>query len=229
MTGTDKPASNLIIKDINGGFAAQDLGITADVAASSVTSTELYRIETVGDALHAIQYATQVQLNDAGTYEQVRDANGRYVYNDGDVSGVVADGKRIQLTAEGGSGHHRAAQTAQTRPSTSASSTPTPSTKKPTPASSAPSASSAASHRHAQDAQRWQGVAGGVIQIEAGDGTPGQAGTGTTTQIDLTGAETLQEVLDAINATTNTSKVVAEISSSASAWSSATCRAARVR
>jgi len=50
------------------------------------------------------------------------------------------------------------------------------------------------------------GVGLGTVEITAGDGT--------VTAIDLQGAETLQDLLDAINATTATSKVRAELSSS---------------
>lgn len=51
-----------------------------------------------------------------------------------------------------------------------------------------------------------KGVGSGTIQLRAADGT--------TTALDLSGAETVQDVLDAINATTGVSKVRAELSGS---------------
>ncbi len=51
-----------------------------------------------------------------------------------------------------------------------------------------------------------KGVGAGAIRITAGNGT--------TTALDLSGAETVQDVLDFINATTNVSKVRAELSRS---------------
>lgn len=49
-------ASNFKIEDVS-GFAAADLGITADVAATAVGGANIYRVDTIGGVLRAIQYA----------------------------------------------------------------------------------------------------------------------------------------------------------------------------
>lgn len=72
--GTDR---NLRIEDVK-GYAAADLGITADTAESGVTGRGIYRIETIGDVLRAIQYA---------------EGNNGYV-----TAALSADGKGITIT-----------------------------------------------------------------------------------------------------------------------------------
>ncbi|MBU0719274.1 MAG: flagellar filament capping protein FliD [Planctomycetes bacterium] len=47
---------NLIIEDVS-GFAAADLGIAANVDADRIQGRNIYRIKTVGDVLNAINYA----------------------------------------------------------------------------------------------------------------------------------------------------------------------------
>lgn len=54
--GSKGTESNLIIEDVD-GYAAADLGIVADTTENGVTGAEIYRIETIGDVLRAIQYA----------------------------------------------------------------------------------------------------------------------------------------------------------------------------
>jgi flagellar hook-associated protein 2 len=70
-------SSNLQVEDVT-GHAAADLGITADTQDSAVTGAKVYRVETMGDVLRAIQYA---------------EGNNGYV-----TAGLSADGKGISLT-----------------------------------------------------------------------------------------------------------------------------------
>ncbi|HSW44274.1 MAG TPA: flagellar filament capping protein FliD [Phycisphaerae bacterium] len=53
---TGRTSSNLKIEDVS-GYAAADLGIVADVAASSVRGAGVYRMDTLGAVVKAIQYA----------------------------------------------------------------------------------------------------------------------------------------------------------------------------
>lgn len=72
--GTEK---NLKIEDVN-GKAAMDLGIAVDVAENGATGQAIYRVESIGDVLRAIQHA---------------EGNNGYV-----TASVSADGKGITLT-----------------------------------------------------------------------------------------------------------------------------------
>ncbi len=70
-------ASNLKIEDI-AGYAAADLGIVADTEEDAITGTEIYRVDTIGAVLRAIEYA---------------DGNESYL-----TAEISADGKGIVLT-----------------------------------------------------------------------------------------------------------------------------------
>ena len=59
---SDGTLSNFIIEDVTGS-AAEDLGITADVAADSVTGVGIHRMNTLGDVIRAIENA---EGNEAG-------------------------------------------------------------------------------------------------------------------------------------------------------------------
>ncbi len=54
---TGENAKNLKIEDVS-GFAAADLGIAQDVAGTSIQGRDIYRVATVGDLVRAINYAT---------------------------------------------------------------------------------------------------------------------------------------------------------------------------
>lgn len=69
--------SNLRIEDVK-GYAAADLGILIDTRDNGATGQQIYRVETVGDVLRAIQYA---------------EGNEGYV-----TASLSADGKGITLT-----------------------------------------------------------------------------------------------------------------------------------
>jgi flagellar hook-associated protein 2 len=49
-----KRASNFIIEDLNGGHAAADLGIVGNVAGKSINGDQIWRMETLGDVINAV-------------------------------------------------------------------------------------------------------------------------------------------------------------------------------
>ncbi len=74
--------SDFIIEDLEGGFAAADLGIDSSSGADSIVGTQIYRMETLGDVVNAINNhfdndgKVQVSINAAGTGLQVSDFTG---------------------------------------------------------------------------------------------------------------------------------------------------------
>ena len=63
MDSTGTTTSNLKIEDVS-GHAAADLGIVADVAESTVRGADVYRMDTLGALMGAIQYAEDQSGND---------------------------------------------------------------------------------------------------------------------------------------------------------------------
>lgn len=54
-TGADgERLSNFIVEDLNGGHAAEDMGIVADVDGSTISGERIWRMDTVGDMVNAI-------------------------------------------------------------------------------------------------------------------------------------------------------------------------------
>ncbi len=84
IADTSGGTSNLKIEDVSGDAAA-DLGILTDIAANGLTGSVIYRIDSVGGVLRAIQYA---------------------VNNDGALSAAVHDptGNGLALTDNSGGG-----------------------------------------------------------------------------------------------------------------------------
>jgi flagellar hook-associated protein 2 len=71
------------IEDLDGGFAARDLGIVADTLGNLAIGSDVFRVTTLGDVVRAINYA--------------QDESGVGI-NDGTVEArISADGKRIEL------------------------------------------------------------------------------------------------------------------------------------
>ena len=62
----------LMIEDVTGSAAA-DLGIAATVATKSITGREIYRVETIGDVINAVNYAP----GNAGLVEASISADGK--------------------------------------------------------------------------------------------------------------------------------------------------------
>lgn len=181
-------ASDLIIEDVT-GFAARDLGIAGAVSTNSVRGSAIYSVSTIGDVLRAINYASV--------------AGGGY--NDGRIEArIAADGTRLELVdTTTGSGATTVA---------------------------ALNGSGAAKDLGLATFRSTDGNTASGQRILAGLNTVllrslnGGAGVGTgtieitnsagVTQVDLSGAETVQQVLDAINATTADSDVQAGLTSS---------------
>jgi len=79
---TSQRTSNFIIEDLNGGSAAADLGIVDNVAGSNITGDQVWRMETLGDVINAVNnhWANNGQLllaiNEAGTGLKAIDNSG---------------------------------------------------------------------------------------------------------------------------------------------------------
>ncbi|MCH7525996.1 MAG: flagellar filament capping protein FliD [Planctomycetes bacterium] len=67
---------NLIIEDVS-GQAAQDLGIVVDTDQTSVLGNEVYRITTLGDVIRAINYAVDSEEQANDVIQAQISANGR--------------------------------------------------------------------------------------------------------------------------------------------------------
>ena len=80
--GGDERRSDFIIEDLDGGFAAEDLGIADSINGSTISGEQVYRMETLGDVINAINnhYNNDGQLvvsiNAAGTGLSVQDLTG---------------------------------------------------------------------------------------------------------------------------------------------------------
>lgn len=120
---TGQTASNLIVQDVGGGYAASDLGIVANVADNTITGTNVNYIgrgtslNQLNDGL-GVRTATsgadlRITASDAGTFDvtvrglstigQVIDAI--HTAAGGDVTAEVgADGKSLKLTDNTGGG-----------------------------------------------------------------------------------------------------------------------------
>ncbi len=76
MVGADedgKSRSNFIIEDLDGGYAANDLGIVGDTTGTNIFGEKVWHMETLGDVMNAINNhwendgIVEVSVNDAGT------------------------------------------------------------------------------------------------------------------------------------------------------------------
>gem|GEM_PF-396021 len=71
--------SHFIIEDLNGGFAAEDLGIAQDRKGGTITGDEIYQMETLGDIISAINNHHEndgtlvASINSSGTGLKVED------------------------------------------------------------------------------------------------------------------------------------------------------------
>jgi flagellar hook-associated protein 2 len=180
-------AKNLKIEDVTGN-AARDLGIAFDGAASSVAGSTIFRISTIGDVIRAINYAP-----------------GNGADGEGVVAALSADGNGITLTDHSlGSGALTvAAATLNGVVSQAAADLgilgtfATGTTTRRDLLAGPDSVLLTSLNGGRGIAQR------GVVRVTARDGT--------TTDVDLSAAQTLRDVLDAINASSATSKVSAAV------------------
>ncbi len=81
-SGSGDRASHFIIEDLDGGSAAADLGIVDDIAGSNIYGEQIWKMETVGDVMNAINnhWANEggvlnVSINDAGNGLQITDSS----------------------------------------------------------------------------------------------------------------------------------------------------------
>ncbi len=167
----DAIAKSLVVEDLS-GFAAADLGIAETSEDGSIVGDSVFRIETLGDVINAINFASG---------------------NDGLVRAAIADdGKRIELTAIG---LNNDVTVVALNGSTAAESLGLAGAK-----FGSSDGKAFASRRLVaglntvllQSLNGGSGVETGTIQLSDRDGR--------TTQIDLSGAETMQDVIDLINA-----------------------------
>ncbi|MBN1492218.1 MAG: flagellar filament capping protein FliD, partial [Phycisphaerae bacterium] len=189
VTEGQTATSNLIIEDVS-GFAAQDLGILVDTESAGARGAEIHRVRTIGDVLRAITYAREV------------DAEGKTVagqYNDGAlVASVSADGARLVLTDTTGG------PTTITRLNNSQAAVDLGILDAETGQLASNRILAGLNTVLLKSLNGGSGVRTGAIEITAGDGT--------ITSIDLSGAETVQDLLDAFNADSAMTKVRAELS-----------------
>ncbi len=176
----------LSIEDVS-GHAARDLGIAAESDATSLTGADIYGVQTIGDVIRAINFDNE---------------------NTGDlVASLSSDGKGIVLTdASAGSGDlvvealdngtGTFSKAAEDLGILTSSSTGTIESR---------ALLAGLDTVLLRSLNGGSGVETGTIQVTAKDGT--------VTQIDLTDAATLGEVLEAINATSQTSHITAATNS----------------
>lgn len=176
----------LSIADVT-GHAARDLGLAGESDTSSLTGADIYSVSTIGDVIRAINLDNE---------------------NTGDlVASLSSDGKGIVLTdsstgtgdlvveaLDNGTGVFSKA--AEDLGILGSSSTGT---------IESGSLIAGLNTVLLTSLNGGRGVGSGTIELTARDGT--------TTQIDLSGAETLSDVLEIINATSETSQVSAAINS----------------
>lgn len=83
VDGEAEYKSNFIVEDMDGGFAAHDLGIVGDVNSNTITGDQIWKMETLGDVVNAINNhwdnadgGLVVSINDANTGLNVVDMSG---------------------------------------------------------------------------------------------------------------------------------------------------------
>jgi len=81
-SGSEERTSHFIVEDLNGGSAAADLGIVGDTAGSNIYGEEIWKMDTVGDVMNAINNhwantggVLQVSINAAGNGLQITDSS----------------------------------------------------------------------------------------------------------------------------------------------------------
>lgn len=172
----------LAVEEVDGGTMASDLGLLGNSASGSITGRSVYSVTTLGDVLRAINLAPD---NDGRvSLTLASEANGLLVTD-------LTTGQN-QTTVESLNGCRAAedlglAGLADTAPLQSRD--------------LLAGLNTVLLGNLLGGQYQWTGQR--VIQLQAGDGT--------VTQIDLTRAQTVQQVLDTINAQSETSKVWATV------------------
>ena len=171
----DATAKPLIVEDLS-GFTAADLGIAEESEDGSIVGEDVFRIATLGDVINAINFAKG---------------------NDGLIRAAIADdGKRIELTAIG---LNNEVTVVALNGSTAAENLGLAGAKFRS-SDGQPYASrrliAGLNTVLLQSLNGGQGVETGAIRLQDRDGR--------STRIDLSSAETLQDVIDLINADSTT-------------------------
>lgn len=181
IASDDPAAPHLIIEDLT-GFASRDLGIAVDTTDTSFVGGGIHRITTIGDVIRAINFAE-------GNF----DGFGSTI-----TASLTANGLQLSDPTLGAPN-----DTIVTAVGTSKA------------------AADLGIEGTFQDQLQSRHLLAGVntVLLSSLNGGSGvqlgtvnfTSGAGVTTSIDFTGAETIQDVIDRINATTSTSQVRATI------------------
>ena len=179
----------LTVEDVS-GYAAGDLGIVGETDGDVLTGGVIYRINTLGDVLRAINYSYSI------------DGTGQHQLNDVVEARFAADGRGIELVGLAGAGEFTVGAGAESIESEAA-----------------------------RDLGLIGESAGGVFaardvlaglnsvllsSLRGGSGiTPGQASLqaadGSSATIDFTGASTIADVIELVNAHTDQTKISARL------------------
>ena len=178
----DTRADNLIIEDLDGGLAAADLGIVGDTASGTITGERIWRMDTLGDVVNAInnhwnntEYAAgnfAVAISDDGLGLKVTDNTtgaGNLVIEAVNDSSAAEDLGLITEAGFSGTTHSGRRLVAGLNTTLLRS------------------LNGGTGGEHSNRI-----TAGGLIDITDR--------AGQSAQVDLTGAQTVQDVLDALNA-----------------------------
>ena len=188
-TGTPEDSEvNLKVEDVS-GYASRDLGIAVDAAENSYIGSDVFRISTIGDVSRAINYASG------------NDAPGSQV-----IASISADGNGIVLTDESFGTGPLTVEALELNGVFSGAAADL--------GILGEFASGTTARRDLiagpntvllSSLNGGRGITGkGSIRFTARDGT-------TSADIDLSSAQTLQNIIDLINASSETSKVTAAI------------------
>ncbi len=91
--------SNFIIEDLEGGSTAADLGIEGDTSGATITGDTIWKMETLADAMAAINYSTN-NYTASGSYVSVSiDAGSNQLKVVDNSGGIFTTDEKIIITA----------------------------------------------------------------------------------------------------------------------------------
>ncbi len=186
LNDTTGGTQNLKIEDVD-SFAAADLGIKADVAESALLGNNIYRIASIGDVVRAINFAVDAngELNDVVQASIAPNGNGLTLESSSPFDAITI----AAVTAADGT------------VSRAAEDLGLPETIEAGLAFTTRDLVAGLNTVLLRSLNGGSGVDLGAVSFTARDGT--------TTQIDFSGAQTVQDIIDLINETTATSKISA--------------------
>ncbi len=179
----------LMVEDVE-GFAAGDLGIAGKSEGESLTGSVIYRVNTIGDVLRAINYSYST------------DANGQVQLNDVVEARIADDGRGIELVSLGGGGEFTVGVGAEAVESQAARDLGLV-------GQSTGGAFAARDVLAGLNTVLLSTLRGGS-GITLGQATL-QAADGSSATIDFTGASTVQDIIDIVNARTAETKISARL------------------